>query len=93
MSEVHATQKIGRVVNPLFNFGIWKQACPVATFAEQRSHFVALPQLCGIGAPVDMDRRDGVLPFGFATEQPLVTARQAIEDDLQFGFSRRKFLN
>ena len=75
ISAVHATQKIGRVVKPLFNFGIWKQVCPVAIRTEQRSHFVAFPQVCTTGAPVDMDRRDGVLPFGFATEQPLVLAR------------------
>lgn len=66
MAVVHSMQKIGRAVKPLFAFGIRKQAWPVGTLVEQRSHFVAFPQVCSTGAPVDIDNKDGVLPFGFA---------------------------
>jgi hypothetical protein len=65
MSLVHPLQKIGRLVNPLFTFGIWKQLCPFETVSPQRSQGVALPQVWTVGVPVDIDNRDGVLPFGF----------------------------
>lgn len=45
MSAVQATQKMGRVVNPFFSFGIWKQASPVATFSEHLSQCVAFPHV------------------------------------------------
>jgi hypothetical protein len=64
ISLVQEAQKIGWAVKPLFTLGIWKQVAAVAIRSLQRSQFVALPQMCRAGDPVDIDRREGVLPFG-----------------------------
>ena len=39
-----------------------------------------------------MDNRDGVLPFGFVIQQPLVSARQCIQDIFQVGHSHFELL-
>jgi len=66
MSAVQPTQKMGLVVNPFLTFGILKHFRPVPTSFEHLLHFVALPQIWLTGLPVDWDKSEGVLPFGFA---------------------------
>src|SRR5580704_15554356 len=80
MAIVHSTQKIGRCVYPLLILGMRKHRAWVATDSAHRSHGVALPHVCDSGVPVETARSDGVLPFGFATEHPLVPSRESVQD-------------
>jgi hypothetical protein len=52
-------------VNPFLILGIRKHVCPFETDSRQRSQAVAFPHVWTAGMPVEMDNRDGVLPFGF----------------------------
>jgi hypothetical protein len=52
----------------------------VGILSSQRSQFVALPQVWRTGDPVDMESNEGVLPFGFDTQNPLVSLGQCVED-------------
>jgi hypothetical protein len=88
MAIVHSTQKMGWPVKPLFTFGIRKHRSPFDTGSSQRSHGVSFPHVCAAGVPVEMVNNDGVLPFGFATEQPLVSAREDVKDVFQASCSR-----
>ena len=68
----HAKQKGFCLVNPASDFGIWKYFCPFRIVVLQREQRFWLFALSMDGFPVDRESREGVLPFGFGTENTLV---------------------
>ena len=65
ISRMHFMQNIGWLVNPPLFVGILKHVSFITIAVEHLLQCVSFLHIWVEGLPLDWDKRDGILPFGF----------------------------